>query len=113
MAHECIELEKTFLKHTTRTDHNILESLISRDFIEFGSSGKIYYKQDVMRTLISESIRNFKAVDFEVRILSENCVLITYKLFESMKSTLRSSIWIRNTHNSWQIIFHQGTNCSL
>ncbi len=113
MVHECIELEKTLLKHITRTDRNMLESLISRDFIEFGSSGKIYYKQDIIQGLISESIRDFKAVDFEVRILSENCVLITYKLFESMKSTLRSSIWIRNTHNTWQIIFHQGTNCSL
>ena len=113
MTHECILLEKGLLEHSIRTDRDIIEKLFADNFVEFGSAGKIYNKADVHQALSTEAVREFKAIDFESKILSANCVLITYKLFEGTEATLRSSIWCHDANGNWQMIFHQGTNCSL
>ena len=113
MMHECIGLEKSLLEHSTRRNKDIVEKLFADDFFEFGSSGKIYNKIDVHQALSTEAMRYFKAIDFKVTHLNDNAVLVTYKLFEGEDISLRSSIWFRNAHGDWQMIFHQGTNCTL
>jgi hypothetical protein len=113
MTHECIDLEKSLLERSTRRNKDIVEKLFADDFFEFGSSGKIYNKEDVHKALSTETVRNFKAIDFKATHLTDNSVLITYKLFEGENITLRSSIWCHNANYGWQMIFHQGTKCPL
>ncbi|NRB11436.1 MAG: hypothetical protein HRU35_07515, partial [Rickettsiaceae bacterium] len=83
-----------------------LDKLIAADFIEFGSSGKIYYKKDSKQ--LSEISPNSKITDFAIKKLSSTVILATYKIIINNLVTLRSSIWQKN-NNNWQIIFHQGT----
>ena len=50
--------------------------------------------------------------DFTVRELSASVCLITYKAIRAdmpFPFSLRSSIW-RKHRETWQIVFHQGTN---
>jgi hypothetical protein len=114
-AAEVIRLEELLLDQSARKDLKTLQNLIADDFVEFGSSGRIFNKSDVIASLPNEQSRNFRAANFNHRLLCEGCVLLTYKLFEkNNKSTsLRSSIWLFRPSHGWQIIFHQGTYCCL
>ncbi len=49
--------------------------------------------------------------DFNVRELSSNVELATYKVMVNSRYSLRSSIWQRQSCD-WQMIFHQGTPLS-
>lgn len=104
------QLEALLLDSSVRKSLEKLNQLIADDFIEFGSSGKIYTKQDVFAALLSESPRQFIVKDFDVKELSENIVLATYKTEEKGKKCLRSSIW-KKADEDFRMIFHQGTKC--
>jgi hypothetical protein len=111
---EVISLEKLLLKPNARKDLKTLEKLIAEDFVEFGSSGKIYNKSDVIASLLCEPITSFQATDFNLKPLNAECVLLTYRLIEMNKKTsLRSSVWLFRKPHGWQMVFHQGTNCCL
>ena len=111
---EVIRLEVLLLDQSARKDLKTLQNLIADDFVEFGSSGRIFNKSDVIASLTNEQSRNFRATNFNHRLLCEGCVLLTYKLFEeNNKPSLRSSIWLFKPSHGWQMVFHQGTNCCL
>ncbi len=111
---EVIRLERLLLEKSTRKDLEALQKLIADDFIEFGSSGKIYNKFDVIASLPNEKSIRFQATNFNHKPLSEKCVLLTYNLIEGdKKASLRSSVWLFRTPHGWQMVFHQGTNCCL
>lgn len=85
-----------------------LDKLLANNFFEYGSSGQVHYKQDVLNTLPTENIRKFEVVDLKVHELADTVLLVTYKTVEKGVICLRSSVWKKhNTH--WQMIFHQGT----
>lgn len=106
------KLENLLLEPETRKSINQLNELIAEDFLEFGSSGMIFNKKDVLESLPSETDIKFKILDFEVKELSLVTVLATYKLNKTISqetfTSLRSSIW-KKTNNNWQMLFHQGT----
>lgn len=112
---EVISLEKLLLKPIARKDLKTLERLIAEDFVEFGSSGKIYNKSDVIASLLWEPITSFQATDFNLKALNNECVLLTYRLIarETNKVSLRSSVWLFRKPHGWQMVFHQGTYCFL
>ena len=83
-------------------------SIIADDFMEFGSSGKIFYKKDVVETVLKRSHNNMKISDFKIKLIEENTALATYRGIKKESETLRSSIW-KFKGGSWHIIFHQGT----
>lgn len=106
-------LELELLTNTTRKDTERMSSLLADNFREFGSSGRIYSKEDTISMLQPESSVSIAAVDVEVRLLSEHIALVTYTSVKKREgkhvgSALRSSIWIRDSDH-WSIIFHQGT----
>lgn len=105
-------LERSLLAPSVRQSIEQLNKLIADDFLEFGSSGKIYNKQDCVKRLPNESPKKFVANDFKVKELSENVMLVTYKTTVNGITALRSSIWQRYA-NEWQMIFHQGTKCEV
>lgn len=110
------DLETTLLKPEIRSSAKDLGLLLADDFMEFGSSGEIYDKKVILERLPKDtevSPVKFIVSDFQVKELSENVVLATFKTNKispdnSRATALRASIW-RNTNGNWQMIYHQGT----
>lgn len=105
-------LEETLLDPTVRSSLATLNELIADEFIEFGCSGNVYNKQQVIDGLLNEVPFLYSLTDFKKTILAPDIVLVTYKFIQQKNNgsitSLRSSIW-RLINNRWQIIFHQGT----
>ncbi len=108
------ELEEKLLQYEVRQSVAELSELISEDFIEFGSSGRVYSKKDVLEELPHAAAVEMKIGDFRVRSLSADVALSNYSIISRDERTgkatrsLRSSIW-QLTKGRWQIVFHQGT----
>jgi hypothetical protein len=87
--------------------------LLATEFVEFGSSGRIYDKRQVIENL-QRGTASIELSDFQATMLSPGLALATYvatRLDEkgaSSRRSLRSSIWKR-IHGHWRMVFHQGT----
>ncbi|MEQ8176033.1 MAG: nuclear transport factor 2 family protein [Syntrophomonadaceae bacterium] len=110
------KLEEMLLQTDLRKSPQELGELLADDFIEIGSSGRTYDKQDTIEALMTSSLRESRISDFELRLITPLIALVTYRLVqenrvngrEIEKISLRSSIW-RAQGSRWQILFHQGT----
>ncbi|MBV8337814.1 MAG: DUF4440 domain-containing protein, partial [Alphaproteobacteria bacterium] len=82
------------------------------EFVEIGSSGRIYDKQQVIHRLQQEQWTGPipTVSDFSVRQLAPDLILAIYRIVES--NTMRSSIW-KTTSIGWRMVFHQGTRCGV
>jgi hypothetical protein len=103
-------LEERLLQPDVRKSVEELEILLADDFIEFGSSGRVFNKQQVIERLPNESTIQMTLMDFEVKLLAPDVALTTYRVLKhkDMKYSLRSSIW-KLKEGKWQMVFHQGT----
>ncbi|WP_339194509.1 DUF4440 domain-containing protein [Solibacillus sp. FSL R5-0449] len=102
-------LENKLLLPEIRTSKEELTSLLSDDFFEFGSSGKVLYKdQEINEATLG--IVQMTMSDFEIHSLSEEIVLATYRIYNELNNqhSLRSSIW-KLVEGHWKMQFHQGT----
>jgi hypothetical protein len=106
--HIC-EQEEKLLSTEVRNSPEALSKLLSDDFFEFGSSGRVWRKPDLMGAEGAGEVR-MTLSGFELHSLSETAVLATYRILneESGAKTLRSSIW-KLADGRWQMFFHQGT----
>lgn len=106
---QLLELEVKLLKPETRTNLSELNKILADDFFEFGSSGNVWYKKDAIDG-DGLSVRRMTLLDFEIYPLSDNTVLVTYRVKDEtrVQNTLRSSIW-KHKDGRWQLFFHQGT----
>ncbi len=109
---DILNAERMLVSNTVRTNNALIEELLSENFVEYCSSGKVYcYKNgDVFAPLKNE----IEIYDFKVKQLSLNIFLVNYKTHEIendvvIRTTLRSSIW-QKVNTSYKILFHQGTN---
>ncbi|CAM3843177.1 DUF4440 domain-containing protein [Mesobacillus zeae] len=102
-------LEARLLSPQVRISPEEIELLLSKDFFEFGSSGKVIHREDCVGES-GLSVREMSLNDFEISLLSENVVLATYRVIDCTRKleTLRSSIWKRES-GQWRMFFHQGT----
>jgi hypothetical protein len=103
-------LEQTLLQHDARSKIEVLDRLLADDFVEYGSSGRIFNKQVILKRLPSEQTMKMTLSHFEMKLLAPNVVQTTFQLYkhETKQHSLRSSIWKRN-EDHWQMVFHQGT----
>jgi hypothetical protein len=115
MKQHIYDLELLLLEPSVRQSIAQLNQLIADDFVEFGSSGKVYNKQDILNFLPLE-VEPFSAAitDFKAVALSSEVMFSTYKVTvrsgNSLRTSLRSSLWKR-CEAGWQLFFHQGTKC--
>ncbi|CAM4049361.1 DUF4440 domain-containing protein [Mesobacillus zeae] len=103
------QLEENLLNPEIRSSRTQLKKLLADDFFEFGSSGKVLYKdEDIADDGIG--IVKMKLSHFEIHLLSDDIVLATYRIFNEISNqhSLRSSIWKLN-EGVWKLVFHQGT----
>ena len=109
------ELEQRLAQVDRRLSAEDAGSLIAEDFVEFGASGKVWSKAEIIAAMSQWAPIERIVEDFRVRVLSASICLVTYKVIGVTKDrqaspfSLRSSIW-RYTGERWQIVFHQGTN---
>jgi hypothetical protein len=108
------QLEERLLQTNVRKSAEEVSELLASEFIEFGSSGRIFDKQQIIASLQMESTVRRSLVDFKTWILAPAVVLVTYRAIrqgapgEQPIYSLRSSIW-RLIDGRWQMVFHQGT----
>jgi hypothetical protein len=113
LAAHLFHLEQQLLEPSTRRDATALTSLLADDFREFGSSGRIYTRQQIIDALATESPHTVTLNDSLCQQLAEDIALLTYRstrtiALKAATHTLRSSLWVYRD-NRWQMIFHQGT----
>jgi len=103
-------LEERLLDPEVRRSASLVDKLLADDFVEFGSSGRVYDKPTVIEALQQDPGFDSRPTitEFGARELSPSVVLVTYRTGET--GTLRSSIW-RSDGERWQMVFHQGTRC--
>ena len=110
------ECECELLKSDVRKSEDKISQLLSKDYTEFTSSGKVYYYKvgEVFQGKNDNTELDWQIRDFSIKELSHVCVLAMYKVIknneveESKKYSLRSSIW-KCFDGTWKMIFHQGT----
>ena len=104
-----LRLEKSMLDPSKRTHFEELAHLLDDGFIEFGSSGQIYDKRQVIAAVKAQAahpraaVREASIGDFQVRRLSPELVLVTFTVTittapgpansAQIQRTRRSSIW--------------------
>jgi hypothetical protein len=107
-------LEEQLLQPEVRASTDRVAALLADDFVEFGSSGQIFGKMQIVEALRNEVPTKRSLSQFASTMLSDNIALVTYRATRAAKSdekvvtTLRSSIW-RLSNGQWQMVFHQGT----
>ena len=107
------QLEDRLLDPTVRRSPDTVASLLAEDFREFGSSGRVYTRAEMLEALANEVPSHLRQTDFACHQLSPEVALVTYRSHRtspdtSAESALRSSIWVR-TDGRWRLRFHQGT----
>jgi hypothetical protein len=111
-ADEVLALELRLLEPEFRRDRNAVTMLLGDDFVEFGSSGRVFNKAQILDLLATEPPLDVEATDFEARILASDVCLVTYRSIRldavPAIAVLRSSLWVLRD-GRWQVIFHQGT----
>jgi hypothetical protein len=108
-------LEHSLLDSAVRRDGERLQQLLADDFMEFGSSGKIWTRKTIIDLLATEMNFFPPAIEeFECTFLSDKVALVTYRTVRTdartgeRLSSLRSSVWTRQD-GEWRMRFHQGT----
>jgi hypothetical protein len=107
------ELEEKLQTTSVRRDAAAVSSMLTEEFREYGSSGHIFSKAEIIRALQSGSPAHFSMKDFNASLLSEKIALVTYRAIKnqpgsSVIESLRSSLWVFQD-GRWQMHFHQGT----
>jgi hypothetical protein len=89
-------LEMELLDPEARGDPERLDLLLGNDYVEFGSSGRVYHKKLLIDMLINEAHAKVVIRDFDIRELSLDVALVTYRsVGGGGRETRRSSVWIK------------------
>ena len=109
LKEQLFQLEEKLLKPEIRTSKEELTNLLADIFFEFGSSGKVLYKDATIGEM-TLSLVQIQLSDFEIHPLSDEIVLTTYRIYNVMNQqhSLRSSVW-KLIDGRWKMHFHQGT----
>jgi hypothetical protein len=107
-------LEEALLNAATRRDRAKVAALLAEDFREFGSSGRVWSRQQTLDLLATEDYTPPVMEDFRCEPITDDIALVTYKTVRTDPTTaekraaLRSSLWIKEA-GMWRVRFHQGT----
>lgn len=106
------QLEENMWREVTRFDIRFQETFFAPDFLEFGRSGRVYTRDQVIRNVAQPIQAVLPLPDLAIRLLDENTAQLTYNSAVTYDGVVeharRSSIWSR-TKDGWVMRFHQGT----
>ena len=115
IAAHLLACEKALLDPAVRRDRARVSALLAEDFVEFGASGRVWKRDEILDLLESKEVAPSEIEDFACRRLAEGVMLVTYRSVRTDKETgehavaLRSSIW-SNESGAWLMRFHQGVS---
>lgn len=107
-------LEERLLQSEVRRSAREVAALLADDFVEVGSSGRIFNKQQIIESLQHEPPVQRSLLEFKASALAPDVILATYLAVrhngpnEPPLYSRRSSIW-KWREGRWQMVFHQGT----
>lgn len=104
-------LEESMWRRETRADRGYMERTLAPDFFEFGRSGRVYTREDIIGMSVGLGPGDYALRDFKVTPIDREVALVTYvSEVRGSDGRLgnRSSLW-RKTREGWQLSFHQGT----
>lgn len=113
--------EETLLDPALRRDRTRVAPLLADDFVEFGASGRVWTREEILDLLASEEYQPPEIESFECTRIAEGVALVTYRAVRTDKATgdrsitLRSSIWSKKLSGGtlgWRMRFHQGTRAT-
>jgi ribose 5-phosphate isomerase B len=112
-AREILALEAALARRDESVVPGGFEALIAPDFVEFGSSGRVWDRPGILEALAKRGDGEMVVQDLSVRPLDGDVVLATFATTETSpgaasRRRLRSSIWQRRG-DSWTLRFHQAT----
>ncbi|MFQ2908807.1 DUF4440 domain-containing protein [Aeromonas allosaccharophila] len=109
------DLELALHDPDVRASVKQLQVLLHPSFREFGRSGAVYLREDILAHMSTGGAETIIwAQDFELEVLSPELALLTYRSAnlgddQRLQShTNRSSLW-QFADGCWQMRFHQGT----
>ena len=106
---ELLDLETALADPEIRRSGEQLEDMFHPDFIELGSSGRVYDRQMIIEMMSKEVSAGVIIRDFNTATISEGTALVTYRsIGQSGEEARRSSIWVKSGER-WLLRFHQGT----
>jgi hypothetical protein len=109
---ELIALEEAMWRPETRFAPEFQQRHFAADFFEFGRSGRVYGRSDVIRFDDQPIAAKLPLLNLEIRRLDTDTAQITYDSEVTYDGIVerahRSSIWSRTAHG-WIMRFHQGT----
>lgn len=106
---EACRLEARLLDPHVRSQPALVVELLHEDFIEYGSSGRRWTRDDIVGALASESDANrIETFDVTGSLLSDDVVLVTYRSSRGGLQAWRSSVWKREGGRC-RVLFHQAT----
>jgi hypothetical protein len=117
IARQLRSAEESLLDPAVRRDRTMVAELLADDFIEFGSSGRIWTRDEILDLLAGEIPAPIHMTDFECTLLAGDVAMVTYRASRTDArtgihiSSLRSSIWTKKP-GGWRLRFHQGTRTS-
>ncbi|WP_150265062.1 DUF4440 domain-containing protein [Paenibacillus tepidiphilus] len=102
-------LEEQLLSAEVRASVDRLEELLDEQFFEYGSSGRVWVREDLLGEEGAGTV-SMTISGFELHPLAETAVLATYRTYnqETGRRVLRSSVW-KLSGGRWRMFFHQGT----
>lgn len=107
------QLEEQLLQPKFRKSVEDVAALLADEFVEFGSSGRVFDKKQTIDALQNEPQINLSLTDFKCVLVAQDVALVTYRAMRRRESgessdSLRSSVW-KGIEGRWQVVFHQGT----
>ena len=105
-------LEEAMWREQTRFDMGFMEAALAADFFEFGRSGRIYTRAQILALPRHFIDAKLPLPAFTIRLLDRDTAQVTYNSEVTYDGVVehgrRSSIWSR-TESGWVLRFHQGT----
>jgi hypothetical protein len=88
-----------------------VESLLHKDFVEFGASGRRWDRAAMLAAIGGELTDDETPEVSEVHgvRLADTVVLLTYLTGQPGRRVRRSSLWRKTDDDVWRLYFHQGT----
>ncbi|MFP5366502.1 MAG: RNase H family protein [Actinomycetes bacterium] len=102
------ELERELLGPLVRGDIGRTAVLLHPDFMEIGSSGRVWTRDAMMMALEEDPGERTDIEILGADRVGPAAVLLTYRSFARSGTTLRSSLWVLDG-DRWRLRFHQGT----
>jgi hypothetical protein len=78
-------LEEQLLQPEVRASAERLGTLLADDFVEFGSSGQVFDKKQIIKLLHEENPTKRSLRRFASTLLSDSIVLVTYRATRNSK----------------------------